>query len=207
MTKRTFKETELKLDRKRFNAHLDRIGISQNELAKRMGFEHKQTLSKLLSGNRRMIIDDFVAMLRVLGVSPVELLRTLGFHVLSRQGKITAGLTAEGVVEKISIHRRTTVDIPVNAGEIGEIVYIDINQNENSFLFGSVIFSEPWRTARLADANRLSLIEIPKIGEAILGVIIPLRAGQIMIRNFITSEEITAENDVKVAPVIDWRFS
>lgn len=205
--KRTFKPSELNVDRKKFDGYLARVGLTQNQLAKKAGFEQKQTLSKILTGNRRLMIDEFVALVRVLGVSPAELLRTFGFNTLSRQAKVTAGLTAEGIIENFSSRQGATVDLPVNTGEIGEIVFIDIRQGNKSYLFGSHIFTEPWRAAGLADANRLTLIEVPKIGERILGTIFPLRAGEIMIRNIITDEEISTSGSVQIAPVIDWRFS
>jgi len=205
--KRTFTPSKLSTDRQKFRRHLDRARLSQNALAKRMGFEHKQTLSKILSGERRMIVDEFVEMVRALGTSPNELLDTLGFNILSRTTKITAELTAEGLLENYSSNFGIDVHAPVNAGEIGEVVFVSIDKGPKTYLFGSTIFTELWRTPGLHDALRPALIDVPKIGERLLGTIFPLRAGQIVIRNIITDEEFTTSGRLEIAPVIDWRFS
>jgi len=205
--KRTFDPTDFDLDRAGFNRHLDRLGLTQNELARRAGFRQKQTLSKIFNRDRRMTLVEFVKVLRVLGVPPDELLRVFGYTMLFRDARVTAGLTAHGKVDPVSSKHHMRVEVPTNAGEIGDIIFVDIRDGDCSYMYGSIIFVEPMHSAKMTDANRLAVIHAPELPEKILGVTYPCRAGQIMIRNTITQEEITTDSEVLIGPVIDWRFS
>lgn len=71
------------VDRKWFKDAMTQVGLTQSEVASRIKMD-KGTLSKILSGQRRLALADVHALASVLGVSDLEVYRHAGIPAPSR---------------------------------------------------------------------------------------------------------------------------
>jgi len=71
-----FRDPRYRLVIEQLTAERQRLGITQAELAERLGL-HKQFVSRVELGERRLDVVEFADFARALGVDPAEIIQTI----------------------------------------------------------------------------------------------------------------------------------
>ena len=188
-------------------AQLDARGLSKSDCGRLLGEAtagkamHPNVLGRLLTGGRRLQIDEAIALARILAAPRPELIRRFGYNWPEPCCNVIGRVDGRGRVSMLPPDLHTTTAAPIDADASLTVLRVEAAHTRLAIYHGYLLFYEPSRDVRTDAFGRLAVIDVGDEPAPIVGVLDRGSYGRGSVTIFGGLDVLEAARIVSAAPV------